>query len=109
MNSDSDFPDSGLLHAYCLLDNGNAEAITSPQALRQNVNSGFRWVHLLSDHIESKRWMKDLAIDESIIELLIAEDTRPRTLSIGGGILVNLRGVNTNPGADRDDMVSIRI
>lgn len=35
--------------------------------------------------------------------------TRPRVLPLAGGLLVNLRGVNLNPGADPEDMVSVRM
>jgi zinc transporter len=40
---------------------------------------------------------------------LLAEEIRPRSLQIGEGLLVVLRDVNLNPGADPEDMVSIRL
>jgi zinc transporter len=39
---------------------------------------------------------------------LLAEETRPRVAVQGDDLLVILRGVNLNPGAEPDDMVSIR-
>jgi zinc transporter len=42
-------------------------------------------------------------------EALLAEETRPRCLGVDEGILLNLRGVNLNPGSDPEDMVSIRL
>jgi zinc transporter len=40
---------------------------------------------------------------------LLAEDVRPRELRFDDALLVVLRGVNLNPGADPEDMVGIRI
>ncbi|MDA0997436.1 MAG: zinc transporter ZntB, partial [Proteobacteria bacterium] len=47
--------------------------------------------------------------DDIVIDALIAPETRPRVASIGAGMLLTLRGVNLNPGAEPDDMVSLRI
>lgn len=44
-----------------------------------------------------------------IVEALLSEETRPRSTVIGKGILLALRGVNLNPGADYEDMVFLRI
>ena len=38
-----------------------------------------------------------------------AEETRPRCDAFEGGVLLNFRGINLNPGADPADMVSIRV
>jgi zinc transporter len=40
---------------------------------------------------------------------LLAEETRPRAFSTAHGLLVILRGVNLNPGANPEDMVSLRM
>jgi len=39
----------------------------------------------------------------------MALQTRPRVLPIKEGALIFLRGINANPGADPDDMVSLRL
>lgn len=48
-------------------------------------------------------------LDPIIIEALQAEETRPRSVLMQDGLLVTLRGVNMNPGAVPEDMVSIRV
>jgi zinc transporter len=40
---------------------------------------------------------------------LLDPESRPRTLQHGHGILLTLRGVNFNPGARLEDMISLRI
>lgn len=44
-----------------------------------------------------------------MIESLVRFESRPRAVAASGGLLVILRGVNANPGADPEDMVSLRV
>jgi zinc transporter len=58
----------------------------------------------------SRSWLRsDSGLDEVIVDALLADETRPRSFSTDHGLLVVLRGVNTNPGADPEDMVSVRV
>ena len=69
-----------------------------------------QWLHLDYTDEEVTRWLKTgSGIDEVVCEILTAEETRPRSLPVDDGLLVILRGVNLNPGADPEDMVSIRM
>jgi len=73
------------------------------------MTGGFDWLHLRSDDPDSIRQLQAIDLDPKIIEALTADETRPRMQLLAGGVLVNLRGVNTNPGSDPEDMVSIRL
>jgi len=42
-------------------------------------------------------------------DALLTEETRPRATAIVDGLLLALRGINLNPGAEPDDMVSVRL
>ncbi len=44
-----------------------------------------------------------------VIHALTAQETRPRCTVRGDGVLLLLRGVNLNPGAAPEDMVSVRL
>ena len=55
------------------------------------------WVHL------------DYSAGDAVAESLVRPDTRPRTFTVDNGAVVLLRGVNLNPGADPEDMVSLRM
>ena len=48
-------------------------------------------------------------LDESIIDAMLETQTRPLCLQSGEGILLVMRGVNLNPEAEFEDMVSIRV
>jgi zinc transporter len=51
----------------------------------------------------------EAGLEPLVCEALLAEEARPRALSTPAGLLVILRGVNLHPGADPEDMVSIRM
>jgi len=48
-------------------------------------------------------------VPEDVWEALSAPETRPHSARLEGGVLLLLRGVNVNPGAEPEDMVSVRI
>lgn len=68
-----------------------------------------RWYHLDYSQPDAAAVLTGLGLEAPLIEALIRPDSRPRTLDLPGGVLVILRGVNTNPGADPEDMVSLRL
>lgn len=77
---------------------------------REAPDGGMLWVHLDRDSAEAKLWLeRDSGLDELSVEALLAEETRPRCVSMDDGTLLVLRGVNLNPGAEPDDMVAVRI
>ena len=68
------------------------------------------WIHLDRTKAPAQRFIRESAgLDAVVADALLAEDTRPRFEAIGDGLLVILRGVNMNPGAEPDDMISIRM
>lgn len=71
--------------------------------------AAFAWVHLRHDHPATLPWLESSGLDRFVIEALMAAETRPRCTVHGDGAVLNLRGVNLNPGAEPEDMVSIRL
>ncbi len=51
----------------------------------------------------------EIGLDAPTANALTAEETRPRCTAHGGGALLILRGVNTEPGGNAEDMVSVRL
>lgn len=98
---------TGVLWAYRLDGLGHGEQIADGS--QDSSGAAFNWYHLQSNVPDSLEWLKKQSLDDVIIDTLTANETRPRTFSHGDGILLVLRGVNTNPGADPDDMVALRI
>ena len=68
-----------------------------------------QWLHIDYSSAQAAEWLQARGVDESIIDTLVRPESRPRTIAADGGILVVLRGINLNPGADPTDMVSLRL
>ena len=97
-----------FLWAYYFTD-GSASPVDLLGLKATENEPGFTWVHLQSDSIDAEQTMYDLGLSKNVADSLIALETRPKTLSIDGGLVVYLRGINTNPDADPEDMVSLRL
>ena len=71
--------------------------------------TGTLWVHLDRTGVRSEAWLRrSSGLEAWICDALLAEETRPRVTEHKDGLLVILRGVNLNPAADPEDMVSVR-
>lgn len=68
------------------------------------------WIHLNVNSEDAAQWARAQDfLPGAAAEALFAMETRPRMTRFDGGVAVNLRGVNHNPGAEPEDMVSLRI
>jgi len=67
------------------------------------------WLHLDYSRQDITAVLDNLYIDSNAQESLLRLDTRPRAIVTTNYIILLLRGVNTNPGADPEDMVSLRL
>jgi len=109
LSSNQQFPEEhGLLWSYRLDGQGGGHQ-QGRLGSADEKPPGFDWFHLKSDETDSAVWMQEIGLDEHVIETLLALETRPRMAMLAGGVLINLRGVNTNPGSDPEDMISLRI
>lgn len=103
-----DNPD-GLLAALLLDARGGASSLDWPAVRAWTPNRGNLWVHLDRAGPEAREWLLSHAgLPPEVASALLEDETRPRWDAVSDGLLVNLRGVNLNPGADPEDMVSLR-
>ncbi|WP_237665758.1 MULTISPECIES: zinc transporter ZntB [Vibrio] len=76
-----------------------------PQAIKAN-----HWYHCQRDKEGLRSWLLDNTIPPSIVDSLLAEDTRPLFEQYDEqNFLLILRGINLNKHADPSDMISIRM
>jgi len=109
--ADTDSVPGDLVHAYLLDGDGGRRELDWDEIRGHWLSDDDApvWVHL--DHGDtSRRWLVDnAALPSGVAEALLARDTRPRLEPEDDGLLLILRGVNLNPDAQPDDMVSLRI
>jgi zinc transporter len=95
------------IHAFDFAPDGSASPCSDIDAPLLEERA-YRWVHLdlaapgVADWITSKT-------DALVADALTRQDTRPRAAFEEDGLILILRGVNLNPEADPEDMVSLRL
>lgn len=99
-----------LICAYLLDGKGHGEPLDWSQVNGWTPDLGNIWVHLDCTFENTDSWLREHSgLNTFVIDGLLASETRPRCDWYDDGIMIILRGVNLNPGAEPDDMVSIRI
>jgi len=99
----------GLISAYLLDGEGGGRQVSWPEVDTWSPDKGLLWLHFDARSEDSKRWLEtESGLDEIACDVLMAEDVRPRCFQLNDGLILILRGVNLNPKADPEDMVSIR-
>lgn len=100
----------GYDFAFLLDGNGGGAELTWKEINHWSAEQGRLWVLLDQTSEIARRWLMDKsAIGPVVCEALLAEETRPRSIAINGGLLVIIRGVNLHPEESPEDMVSIRL
>ncbi|ACF12615.1 Mg2 transporter protein CorA family protein [Chloroherpeton thalassium ATCC 35110] len=100
----------GLIHGYLLDGKGGALEMDWPAIQAWSEEKGVRWLHFDYSDSHIEKWLTaESGLKPLISEALLAEDPRPRATLIDDGLLIALRGINHNPGAEPEDMVSIRL
>jgi zinc transporter len=99
-----------ILYAYHVAPTGKTTRIPDAElGLPRPIGDGYDWYHLTrNDPSIQSVFEADTYLDKVAELTLLAEDSRPRTILRNEDALVNLRGVNLNPGAEAEDMVGIR-
>ncbi|MBL7032926.1 MAG: zinc transporter ZntB [Candidatus Delongbacteria bacterium] len=101
---------NGLFRAYFFDSSGKGSTVGWPELRKWQADQGLLWVDLDRLAPQTRSWLEnESGLDPIICEALLTEETRPRSLTTGDNLLVILRGVNLNPGADPEDMVSVRL
>ncbi len=98
---------NGLLRAFDIAASGPGAKLKAGDidtAVRRGI---FRWLHFEKTP-DADAWLA-ANLDPIVAQALTQIETRPRCTHHGDGIILILRGVNMNPGADPEDMVSIRL
>jgi len=102
--------DDGLVCAYVRSLDGHWREVDWPEVDAWRPGDGMLWLHLDRLGEAATRYLRTTSrLEPIVVDALLEHETRPRSAAIGEGLLVILRGVNLNPGAEPEDMVSIRM
>lgn len=83
---------------------------TADAYLNNPSTDNILWLHLCAINPKTRQWLEtETDIDQSMIEAMLAEDTRPRALIRDDEILVNIRGMNLLDPDNQESMISIRM
>ena len=100
-----------VLFSYALDGLGGGAALHDGAISRLLKDDQLAWAHLNANHPDTTAWLRREVgyLDDFVVNALLADETRPRILLVGEGVLLILRGVNLNENASPEDMVSIRL
>ena len=94
----------GLIHALKLTQQGSASAV------ELTADGDSTCLHFDAADPETSQWLLSAGgLNMVAASALTTEETRPRVLRRGDNLVLTLRGVNRLPGAEAEDMVSLRI
>ena len=103
--------DTPLLFGRVLDGTGSARTIhwDEVQSWQPSTPDEVLWIHICRTRDGVKHWLEDhLRIPEPTAELLTSDQTRPRAFREGSNLVGTLRGINFNPGAEPEDMISMQ-
>ncbi|WP_067789456.1 zinc transporter ZntB [Paraurantiacibacter namhicola] len=104
--------DGPMLFGRVLDGKGGARPITWDEASRwePQAEGEVLWVHLCRNRPGVQEWFEEVRkVPEPTAELLVSNASRPRAFREGGTLVGTLRGINFNPGAEPEDMVSMQL
>jgi zinc transporter len=109
---DTGVEDGPLLFGRVLDGLGGGRPISweEAQAWRPGETGEVLWLHLHRTVAGVEEWLQGhLGIPEPTARLLTSDETRPRAFREGSTLVATLRGINFNPGAEPEDMVSMQL
>ena len=100
----------GLVFSFILDGKGGGTPADWKYIKQWKPEQGMLWLHLDYSEEKVQKWLsQESGINPVLCEALVAEDTRPRVVASENSLLLILRGVNCNVGADPEDMVALRL
>jgi zinc transporter len=102
-------PVQGLIYGFLLDGQGGGRLLDWDGVRSWQPSDGYLWIHLDRTAPETAEWLRgEAGVDPLVCEALLAEVTRPRAVVTQDGVLMMLRGINLTPGAEPDELVSLR-
>ena len=83
-----------VLFSYSLDGAGGGAALRDGEVARLLKDDQLAWAHLDADHPDTAKWLRREVgyLNDFVVNALLADETRPRVLPVGEGVLLILRG-----------------
>ena len=106
--------DNALLFARVLDGKGGGRKLDWEEARKWKPSAAHPqevlWMHVCRTRPGVQEWLEDsIGMSEPTAELLVSDRTRPRAFREGNTLVATLRGINFNPNAEPEDMVSMQL
>ncbi len=100
----------GVIFAMGLDGQGGGEPIPAPEALTATPDATHPlWIHLDRNDDDAREWLRDRSgLATSVIDMLLADEPRPRAIETASGVALVLRGMNLTGETDPEDMLTLR-
>jgi zinc transporter len=105
-------PETGLIFARVLDGHGAASPIAWEQCAGWHPSSPEQtlWLHIDRTVPGVEEWLVEaLGFSDATADALVTDETRPRAFREGGALVTVLRGINFNPDAQPEDMITLRM
>lgn len=103
-------PQTALIDSFWCDGTGKATPLSWEELGKPRDAPGFPWIHLRREPPDTRDFLFNRSgLPRVACEALIAAESRPRMTAFDDGIIMDIRGVNMNPGEDVEDMVSLRL
>lgn len=101
---------TGLIQALLLDGAGHGRPLaTWDEVDAWHPNDGVVWLNLDYSIDDVAAWLRDRShIDPLVLAALVDPDPRPRAIAHGEDLLMIVRAINLNQGAEPEDMISVR-
>ncbi len=96
--------------AFAISADGTATELSELPTSDASPDAAFVWTHLHVRRKGAREWLVEEAqLDPTVVDAMMADDTRPRALIKADGVMLIFRAMNLHEGEAPEEMISLRM